>query len=361
MEMLRVKIALITDTHWGIRNDNSAFMDNSKKFLDDVFFPRLSSMGVNHIIHLGDIVDRRKYINFLTAKRLRDDFLDPLETMGISIDIIAGNHDVYYKNTNEVNALEELINGKYKNVRIFTEASTVAQKDDTPILYVPWINNQNRADTLKEIQDSKSQIVLGHLELEGFQMYRGSAVSHGDSPDLFGRFDLVCSGHYHHKSTIGNIHYLGSHCQFTWSDYDDPRGFHILDTETKELTFIENLYRMFNKVWYNDSDKTISDVLDHDFDQYKNQIVKVIVTNKSNPYWFDMFIEKLENVGTLEMQIVEDNLNLYLESDDDIINEAESTLDIFNKYIDQYDGNTINKKKLQTTITDLYNEALTVE
>ena len=356
-----MKIALITDTHWGIRNDNISFMDNSKKFLDDVFFPRLATDGINHVIHLGDIVDRRKYINFLTAKRLREDFLTPLENKKITLDIIAGNHDVYYKNTNEVNALKEIIDGRYYNVNIYTEATTVTQEDGTPILYVPWINSENRNSTFQEIHDTKSEIVLGHLEITGFQMYRGSVQSHGDDPDLFGRFDVVCSGHYHHKSSIGNIHYLGSHCQFTWSDHGDPRGFHILDTKTKELTFVENPYKIFNKVWYNDSDKNMSEILDHDFGQYENQIVKVIVTNKSNPYWFDMFIERLEKVKTIEMQIVEDNLNLYLESDDDIINEAESTLDIFKKYIDQYDGKNLNKQKLQETITDLYNEALTVE
>ena len=43
-----MKIALITDTHWGVRNDNVSFHDNSKKFLDDVFFPTLMSKGINH-------------------------------------------------------------------------------------------------------------------------------------------------------------------------------------------------------------------------------------------------------------------------------------------------------------------------
>ena len=99
-------------------------------------------------------------------------------------------------------------------------------------------------------------IVLGHLELVGFEMFRGSVSTHGDSPDLFGRFDLVCSGHYHHKSDTGNIHYLGSHSQFTWSDYGDDRGFHILDTETKELEFVKNPYEMFAKVWYDDRKDT---------------------------------------------------------------------------------------------------------
>jgi DNA repair exonuclease SbcCD nuclease subunit len=354
-----MKIALITDTHWGVRNDSIAFHDNNKKFLDDVFFLTLTSLGIDHVIHLGDIVDRRKYVNFLTAKRLRDDFLDPLDSMGVSIDIIAGNHDVYYKNTNEVNALEELVNGRYKNARVFTEAATVAQEDGTPILYVPWINETNRRGTLDEIKRSSAAVVLGHLELEGFQMYRGSMVSHGDSPDLFGRFDLVCSGHYHHKSTSGNIHYLGSHSQFTWSDYDDPRGFHVLDTQTKELTFVENPYTMFEKVWYNDRGKTVADI--PDFARYTGKIIKVIVSEKNNPYMFDMYVESLERANPMEIQIVDDHLNLALEDDEAIVNEAESTLDIFKSQIDLMSAPNIDKNRLEKTVVDLYTEALTVE
>lgn len=356
-----MKLALIADTHWGVRNDNQLFMDNTKRFLDDVFFPTLLSNNINHVIHLGDIVDRRKYVNFLTAKRLREDFLEPLENKKINLDIIAGNHDVYYKNTNEVNALEEVINGRYHNVNIYTQATTIIQEDGTPILYVPWINNENRDATLNEIRSTKSQIVLGHLELAGFQMYSGSMVSHGDDPDLFGRFHVVCSGHYHHKSTSGNIHYLGSHGQFTWSDYEDPRGFHIFDTETEQLTFVRNPYNIFKKVWYNDTDKTIKQIMEHDFTQYNKTIVKVIVTNKNNPYMFDKFIEAIEQSQPHDMQVVEDHLNLNLEEDSDIVNEAESTIEIFKKYIDQATVTGISKEKLQTTIEDLYNEALTVQ
>lgn len=354
-----MKIALIADTHWGIRNDNINFHDNTKKFLDDVFFPRLTSMAIDHVVHLGDIVDRRKFINFLSAKRLRDDFLDPLQAMGVTLDIIAGNHDVYYKNTNEVNALEELINGKYKNVSIFTSASTVTQKDGTPILYVPWINDSNRTDTLSEISRTEASIVLGHLELAGFHMYKGSMESHGDDPDVFGRFDVVCSGHYHHKSSSGNIHYLGSHSQFTWSDHGDGRGFHILDTKTKKLDFIENPYEMFAKIWYDDV--TVGREPEaYDLNLIKDKFVKVIVSNKTDLYRFDKFIDRIEKKGVISLQVVEDHLNLNLEGDEDIVNEAESTVDIFKKYIEQVDV-SINKKKLENTIVGLYNEALTIQ
>ena len=349
-----MKVAILTDTHWGIRNDNTAFLDNTKRFLDDIFFPTLLRDGIGDVWHLGDLVDRRKYVNFLTAKRLREDFLEKLWHNDISMKIIAGNHDVFYKNTNSVNALQEIVAGKY-DVEIYTGPTEIALPSGAVVLFLPWINDENREESLNAIKTTKAKAVMGHLELQGFEMFRGSVATHGDDPSLFGRFDLVCSGHYHHRSTVGNISYLGSYAEFTWSDYDDPRGFHILDTDTLELTFVENPYKMFLKLWYDDSNGTVG--LDSSID-YAGKIVKVIVKNKTNPYMFDKYIELLESNGLLNLQIVEDNLNLDLESDDSIINEAQSTVDIFKKYIDQINMPGLNKPRLESTIVDIYNEAL---
>jgi DNA repair exonuclease SbcCD nuclease subunit len=354
-----LKIALITDTHWGVRNDHVAFMDNSKKFLDEIFFPYTKENSINTVIHLGDLVDRRKYINIHTARRLREDFLDPLVSGGYNVHFIAGNHDTFYKNTNMVNALRELVVGKY-DFKVHDQLPMEWNFDGTNVLMLPWICDENREASLHAIRNTRAQIVMGHLELQGFEMFRGSIVSHGDDPSLFDRFDLVMSGHYHHRSSRGNIHYLGSHAEFTWSDYSDPRGFHIFDTETRVLTFVENPYRMFRKVWYNDTDAAFLN-MDVDYSQYKNSMLKVIVTNKSNPIWFDKFIENIEGENPIEMQIVEDHLNLALEEDSDIVNEAESTLDIFKKYIEGVESKTVNKEKLEKKIVELYTEALSVE
>lgn len=355
-----MKIALITDTHWGVRNDNKAFLDNNKKFLDNIFFPKLASDGVGYVIHLGDLVDRRKYININTATRLRQDFLEPLDQKRIMVDIIAGNHDTYYKNTNEVNALREIARS-YPNLTVHDEHPVDSKYDNLNILLLPWICDENKKESYDAIKNSRSQVVMGHLELQGFEMFRGSVVSHGDDPRVFDRFDLVCSGHYHHRSNSGNINYLGSHGEFTWSDYDDPRGFHIFDTETRQLTFIQNTFTMFDKVWYNDQDKLMHEIMDHDFSKYNGKIIKVIVTNKTNPYWFDNFIEAIEKSGVIEMQVVEDHLNLNLEEDNNIVNEAESTIDIFKKFIEQVPAQNLDKKRLERTIVELYNEALTIE
>lgn len=355
-----MKIALLTDTHWGVRNDSPVFLDANKKFLDETFFPALKKNKVKHVIHLGDVLDRRKYTNSYTAYRLRTDLIDKLNEFDIQYHQILGNHDVMYKNTNEISSFKELFINYDSHVSIYEQATEV-EFDGLKILFVPWINDENREHTLNLLRTTNAPICFGHLELQGFQMYKGSIVSHGDDPKLFDRFDLVASGHYHHRSSSGNINYLGTHAEFTWADYDDPRGFHIFDTKKRSLDFLKNPEVMFKKVWYDDEGKEYDQIIDIDFSSFKDKMLKVIVTNKSNPYWFDQFIEKIEEVNPIELQIVEDHLHLDVEHDNDIIDEAESTLEIFKKFIDQTQTTGIDKAKLEKTIMELYHEALSVE
>ncbi len=356
-----MKIALITDTHWGVRSDAPIFHDYNKNFLDEVFFPHLEKNNIKTIVHLGDMFDRRKYINFQTANRIREDFLQPISDKGFKFHIIAGNHDIYYRNTNKINAIRELIDGRY-NFHIYDDVATEVIFDNTKVLLIPWICDENYEKSMNNIKNTDAQIAFGHLEIQGFEMYKGSIVSHGHDRRIFENFDIVLSGHYHHRSTDGCISYLGCHSEFTWADYDDPKGFHVFDTETRELAFIENPYKMFAKIWYNDAGKTFDEaVLKFDYEQYRNRIVKVIVSNKDNPYWFDNFIERLQHVDPQDLQIVEDHLNLNMEDDENIVNEAEDTLSIFRGFIKQIQSESIDKEQLNVIITELYNEAITLE
>lgn len=354
-----MKIALVADTHWGIRNDSPIFYEYFNRFLENTFFPYIDEQKIQTIIHLGDLVDRRKYINFLTASRLKTDFLDRLRDRNIDCHIIAGNHDVYYKNTNRINALDELVVGKYENVHVYTSPKAV-DFDGVDVLLLPWMCEDNLEESMHAIKTTTAQIVMGHLELNGFEMFKGSISDHGMDHKLFDRFDVVCSGHYHHKSSTGNIHYLGAFAEYTWSDYDDLRGFHVLDTETRELTFIQNPYRMFEKVWYDDSNKTAAEIIESSRVDVKDKMLKVIVKNKTNPYFFDLFIDSLEKAGALDMQVVEDHLHLDIVDDEELLDEAEDTLSVCRKYIGQLETN-VDQKKLERVITNLYTEALQIE
>jgi len=351
------KVAIISDSHYGVRGDNIHFLDMTKSFLDNVFFPTLEEQKIQTIIHLGDLVDKRKSISYLTAKRLREDFLTPLELY--TSHFIVGNHDCQFKNTNDVNALTELLGTDNPSISIYTKAKEI-QVGGYKILLIPWICDDNREHSMKLIQNTTAQLCMGHLEIQGFEMYKGSVATHGESRTTFDKFDMTLSGHYHHRSSDGCITYVGSHGEFTWSDYDDPRGFHILDLNTRELTFYKNPYTMFTKLWYSDLEKQLEDLLDLDSSVVTGKYIKLIVTNKTNPYWFDIYCSKLEKMDPISIQIVEDHLNLNLDDAEDIVDEAESTIDIFRKHIDQIEGN-VNKLKLELLMTDLYTQALTVD
>jgi DNA repair exonuclease SbcCD nuclease subunit len=354
-----VKIALITDQHFGARGDNVMLFRYKSLFYQNVFFPMLKELGITEVCDLGDTFDRRKFINFHTLKAAKEMWFEPLRNAGITLHSIVGNHTAYFKNTNEVNTMDLLFKD-YENIRLYSSPETI-EIDGTKIAMLPWICSGNYEESMNFIKDTPAQILFGHLELNGFEMYRGVVGStHGFERSVFDKFDMVCTGHFHHKSSNGNIHYLGAPYEMNWSDYDDERGFHILDTETRELTFIQNPYRLFHKIVYNDVGKTMDQLVDQDFSQYKDTFVKLIVKHKENPYWFDMVVDKIEAAGVSDLQVVEDNLNLNLEDDSDIVNEAEDTLTIMRKFVEQFADKNVSDS-LNNLLFDLYREAITLE
>jgi DNA repair exonuclease SbcCD nuclease subunit len=354
-----MKIALVTDTHWGARNDSRAFHDHIKKFYDNVFFPHLEENGIDTVIHLGDVVERRKFINFQIAKHFRVNFVEQLQRIGAKLHVIVGNHDVYFKNTNEVNSMEELLGSSTYDVNIYTEGTEV-EFDGTNILLMPWINNQNYKQSMDMLNTTTAQVVMGHFEIAGFEMYKGVPNAHGMDYNSFSRFDSVFSGHFHTRSKRENIQYLGTPYEITWSDYDDPRGFHIFDTDTRELEFIPNPYRLFHKVKYNDLDKSIEQVTDIDYDKYVDTYVKVIIEEKSNPYAFDLMMDKLDKVNPIHVSVVEAHKHMDQLEDSEIMDETEDTLTILHHYVDSLEFGGDNTK-LNKLMTDLYNDAVNME
>lgn len=337
---------------FGARGDHIGFLDYFEQFHKEVFFPVLESRGITTIVHLGDLVDRRKFINFYTANRMRHCFLDRL--MGYDCHIIAGNHDTYHKNTNEINALTELIRN-YPNVHIHTKPAI--HHFNKPVLFLPWINDTNREDSMELVENVSVDFCFGHLELQGFEMSVGTPSEHGLDSSLFSKFQAVFSGHFHHKSSRNNIHYLGAPYEITWADYNDERGFHILDSETGELEFIRNPYSMFHKIVYDDSRvDNLEELLKYDFSKYHKRYVKLLLMKKTNPYWYEKFIEEIEKVGPYDLQIVEDHLDLGLANDPELLEQAQDTFTILRGYVQGMTGK-VDKPRLETLLKTLYDEA----
>jgi DNA repair exonuclease SbcCD nuclease subunit len=270
------------------------------------------------------------------------------------MDLILGNHDTYYKNTNEVNS-PELLLYKEENVNVIQECE-VKEYDGFNIALVPWINPENYADAVDFLRTAEASWCMGHFEFEGALMMPGMTCQHGFDHSYVSRFETVLSGHFHQKSEFANIRYLGSQMQFTWSDYGDNKYFHIFDTETQELTPVLNPITMFEKSFYDDTKETFETISNMDYSKFTNKFVKVIVVNKDNPYWFDTFLDKLHSANPLHVAVVDDNKHMDFYGDDDI-EDIEDTLTILNNYIDGLEIQG-KKKPLAELMSSLYNEAL---
>lgn len=347
-----MKIALINDTHWGARNDSPAFIDYFNKFYDEVFFPYLQENNIKTVIHLGDVVDRRKFINHNTAHNFKLKFWNKIDELDLDTHVIIGNHDTYYKNTNEINALQNL--NISKNAKVYTSSQTI-NFDGLDVLFIPWICDTNREDTLHHIDSTAAQIVMGHLEIKGFEMHKGHLNEQGLEKDLFKRFEKVLSGHFHKKSDDGHIYYLGCPYQIMWSDYNCPKGFHIFDTQTRELTRIPNPLIMFKKFVYDDKGEDYSK---KDLSEYENTFVKLFVSNRTDTDMFDKLLDRFHNeINAYEINVIEDNnSDMSASVREDILEQGEDTLTFLGNYIDQIDT-TLNKAKLKTFAKELYVEA----
>jgi DNA repair exonuclease SbcCD nuclease subunit len=356
-----MKIAFINDTHAGARQESQIFNEYFFLFWENTFFPYLKKNNITRIFHFGDLVDRRKFINFIIANSWRKRFFDRARDEGITMDLIPGNHDVPYRNTNEINAIEELLH-HYPNINIYTKPEVV-KYDGLPVLVMPWINSSNYEESIDMLKNAQAKICFGHFEISGFEMDRGSVCDNGFNRDLFDRFDYVFSGHFHHKSTDGKIFYLGAQYEMTWADFDDPKGFHVFNTGDLSLELVKNPYKIFHKVWYDDTDENqqLKYWQSQDLGYLKNCYVKVIVTNKTNPFLFDKVLELIYSVSPAEIIIVEDYGTIY-EDTEEVVNEAEDTMTIVSKYIDNsLTDKSLDKERLKKLVRELHVEAINTE
>lgn len=342
-----MKIAILADTHFGARNDSLNFDSYFRKFFEEVFFPYMDKNEIKTLIHLGDVFDRRKYVNFNTLRSCKEYFFAPLYERGIDMKVIPGNHDTYYKNTNEVNSLDLLLR-EYPNIEIIEDPS-IQTIGGASCAFVPWmcVDNYNAC---MDVISTGAKYCFGHFEIAGFDMFRGVKNDGGMKSEILKNFEKVLTGHFHHRSTDENIYYLGSPYQFIWSDHGDERGFHVLDTVNDDLQFFTNPYQIFQKIYYDDR-KELPDIKD-----CKGSCVKVIVVHKSDYHKFDKLMDMLYNNGVVELTIHEDFSEFETNALEDQDMNFEDTMTLLTEYVDNIESDK-DKERLKTLLKTLYVEA----
>jgi len=340
-----MQVALINDTHYGARKGSKLFHDYFELFYKNVFFPTLEQYGITTVIHMGDAFDSRKSIDYQSLEWSKRVVFEPLSKYDVHM--VVGNHDSYYKNTNNTNSPELLLKD-YPNVKTYSFPTEI-KVDNLNVLLLPWICADNQEQSLKMIQKTKSKVVMGHLELQGFRVNRSLVMEHGLNANIFDKFKKVFSGHYHTRSDNGTVFYTGNPYEIYWTDVGDTRGFTIFDTETLEHTPINNPYRMFHNIYYEDTNYQTFDTR-----EYENKIVKVIVRKKTDTKKFEKFIDKLYNSNIAELKVIE-NFDIQ-ESQDFEAFESEDTLSILNRYVEEAEVN-LDKSIIQRLLQEVYQEA----
>ena len=350
------KIVVLCDTHVGVRNSSDIFIENAAAFYTDVLFPHMLEHGIKRIIHLGDVFDNRKLVNFKALHSYRKTFLAKLREYNIQMDVICGNHDAFYKNTNELNALKELLGHYVAEVRIIQEPSEI-EYDGVKWGLIPWIAADNEAQTMEFLKTTTATHIGGHFELNGFEVIRGVEMQHGMDPSLLQRFHAVYTGHFHGKSSKGNIHYLGAPLEFFWNDAGDPKYFHVFDTDTSQITPVLNPKTLFHKIYYDDS-KT--DYLQYDLSGIENKFVKIVVINKSDMFTFDRFVDRVQSSKIYELKIAETFQEFVGESIADGQLSLADTGSLLCSYVDAVDTE-LDKDRIKNQMMDLMIEAQSLE
>lgn len=349
-----MKYAMITDLHYGVRAGSIYFQEAMNSFVRYTVLPILLEQNIKTLFVLGDFTDSRKSTNYRIVQEVRKNFFDLMAEHGIHVVIICGNHDIFFKEKNDI-ASFDVIFGHYDNVTPVLSPLDL-EPTGTDLLILPWINKNNEADVLKAIKNSKAKYCMGHFEINGAKMYKSSRAEHGMDADVLSKFDMVFSGHFHHRSQYGNIQYIGAAGYYTWQDYDDFRGMTIFDSETGQQETIENPYCLFDRIVY-DEDESI-DYKNVDLSSYEGKYIEVVVTSKAKPVIYKDFIKRLYEINTLDVKIDDRTVLEKPETKSSEGRVASKSKPIIELVYDYAESNSDRPEPIKRLVKEIHDEAL---
>ena len=343
------KIVIIGDMHIGARNSNKTVEKWQNKFFDDLFFPYLKEHNIKHVFQLGDFFDNRKWLNVQSIDNMIDHVIKPSQELGLDWKVLVGNHDIPLKNTLKGHTPGIMLK-HYPEFSVIDKPETV-DIDGVNFTFVPWICKENEDDISNVIKHG-GDIILGHFEVAGAVMHPGAISHDGIAQSDFNKWKCVWSGHYHTQSLNGNIHYLGTPYQMSWSDATTKHGFWVYDTTDDSFEFVENKFRYFHRLYWNDG-------CNHDLSTIADGYVKITVQKKTDFEIFERFIDKVNFNSPFELKVIESYEEYNQENVQDLI-KVSTTEELIGEYIDEVATNT-SKESIKDKMLQIYHEAMSIE
>lgn len=352
-----MKIALITDTHWGVRGSSENFLEYFRKWYCDYFFPYLEANGINTIFHGGDVFDNRRNVNVKVYDYFVKYFINEAKQRGNNIHGIVGNHDCYNKSDNNIALVERLSTHLKDQSPVFHFASEpyTFEIDNFKIDFIPWINEDNYERIMHFVHASDSDYCLGHFEFSGFTMYKNSVAVEGMDSTLFKKYKRVYSGHFHEPSAAANVMYLGSPYDTTWQDFGQPRGFSIIDTDKPDsIEYIRTKSTLFTELNFSQDLKINPEDYDDKFVRINVNEIKDDDRKKHNKT-LDKFVKDIE-LHAHDVKIIDNTIKMVKKDSVDETALLQDTTTVFNEYIKQNVDEKLQSAVLRF-MTNLYEEA----
>jgi DNA repair exonuclease SbcCD nuclease subunit len=334
---------IIGDLHFGIHLSDERFLDYQieewKKFID-----YCETNDVSQLIILGDFFDNR---NYLSVKMI-DIVKKQIIKHDMDIVLLVGNHDTLYKNTNAVSS-PRLIFGLHDNIKVIDKVQEL-YIDDVKCLMLPWINKENYSKSMAAIKKTDADFCFGHLELAGFEMTSGIKCINGLNAALFKKFKAVLTGHFHLVQKVGNINYLGSFYQTTWTDSGDQKNIYVVEDGFADIKSVPMARSIFKKIYLTKDSKISKEHIEYATDSYVKIYLSYKMTAKEE--------KLLSNLSECAIKCDVIDLRLLLEEDDsDVANE--DFMEIFNGFMElQEELDPDLKAGVIKLIKTTYSEAL---
>lgn len=355
-----MKVVILGDLHIGVSKGNEWVKNNQRLFFENVLYPYIEENNITEVIQTGDWFDNRDALRH-DALEFSNQIINNMPDCVENIRVLVGNHDMHMRERIWPNSIDEhlSLNARVRGYSVPTQINI----DGMNIDLIPWICQDNYERVMQHIGVTSSDVCIGHFELTGFRFYPGNIATTGMDSDFLSPYKKVLSGHYHtpHSSSDDHITYVGTPYTLTFNDAGDRRGFHILDTETLELEFIENPV-CHHEVFEFDADEYTPGELEIDNAELVNLSVKVSnPVNKKRKIDWNPISEKIGKLyHSMRVEYTDDvtsTADIIAEIDDSEIG-TKGTGDYINTYVETLELDEDAKKRVDKIANSLYHEAL---
>lgn len=362
------QIYLVGDLHLGIKNNSIIWSEIQEDFILRIFPKQLAENGhssKNSILILeGDIFHSRQSIDVRLFNRSIEIF-SILSSMFKTVYIILGNHDVYYRDNNQINSVT-IFSKLFKNIKVFDSHQYLTINDRFNFLLLPWIESAEKLTEIIKLHAGRCQYIVCHADIQGASLNSYSKLEKGIDPKVLRDYKKIYSGHIHIRQEIkkagANVSYTGTPYSMDKGDINNQKGFEILQLADDLIIdkFIPNTESpiFLKKNLYSILEMNLVEIND----LFLNNFVEIMIDNTvANRFSVNTFLELVKDSNYKKIEFTNYSSTKKMDTAEIAGPLDVSTIDLsipimMKKYLDQKGYDRITRTNIMTKFTELYDQ-----